>query len=254
MNRFRTLTPGFWISASLHAIIFLWLVFQVSDHHLDDLLKLKALPEFKLEELISVAEPESKPHQFKSVTPAPVPPPAPKVAKSETPPLPPKVEDDQAPSPSRELAKPKIDAVNPSPEVGLIEKPVNQESSASVNEVSKKIILEKQVSQSSISNQQVTDLSVGAWGAYGRNLARACDRLRYYPPIAVSNHWSGVVIVGVQVYAGGRLELNIQRSSGYKILDDAALDMVSQASKAMPVPDDLKSKSTRIFIPISFNS
>lgn len=102
--------------------------------------------------------------------------------------------------------------------------------------------------------QPSKEAPLSGWAEYGRNLTRACANLKYYPPVAASNHWSGMVIVGVQYSAGGGVELSVRQTSGYKILDAAAINMVDQAIKSLPVPDSLKDKPSKIFIPIGFYS
>jgi protein TonB len=65
------------------------------------------------------------------------------------------------------------------------------------------------------------------------------DRLRdavhthfYYPALARRKGWEGQVTVGVRVRADGRLtDIRVIRSSGYRILDSAAVDCLRRASR-----------------------
>ena len=95
--------------------------------------------------------------------------------------------------------------------------------------------------------------SVGAWGAYGKNLSQACVKFRRYPASAVASGMRGTVFVAVRVNADGASEIVIKRSSGFKMLDNEALSMVSQASKVVAIPDILKNKARELVIPIGFD-
>lgn len=57
------------------------------------------------------------------------------------------------------------------------------------------------------------------------------SRLRkHYPPQARRNGWEGIAIVALEIAADGELiEARIQKSSGYRILDEAALKMMRSA-------------------------
>lgn len=94
--------------------------------------------------------------------------------------------------------------------------------------------------------------TAGAWGAYGRNLSQACVKFRRYPASAVASGMRGTVYVTVKIRADGTSDIAIKKSSGFKMLDDEALSMVSQASKVVAIPDILKSKTRELVIPIGF--
>jgi len=58
---------------------------------------------------------------------------------------------------------------------------------------------------------------------------------RYYPAIAVRNQWQGTVSLGIHVHANGQLsQVRVLNSSGYRILDQAA---VSGIMKINILPD-----------------
>ena len=58
---------------------------------------------------------------------------------------------------------------------------------------------------------------------------------RYYPAIAVRNQWQGTVRLGIHIHANGQLsQVRVINSSGYRILDQAA---VSSIMKINMLPD-----------------
>jgi periplasmic protein TonB len=257
MERLYTFTPGFWLSALLHAIVFLFLLTK-SQHQLVEIIsKPQVLPDFVVEQMtpspvMKKVEPVTEPQK--------VTPPKPIVKTPVKPPV---------QQPVKQVVTPPVAAHPKTSEQGEVS--VKQESKtseapsvveATVKEEQDKVKSEPLAKSPAIQAPQQApqvvqpskDVSLTGWAEYGRNLTRACANLRYYPPVAASNHWSGVVIVSVQYSAGGGVELNVRQTSGYKILDSAAINMVDQAIKSLPVPDSLKDKPTKIFIPIGFYS
>ena len=67
-------------------------------------------------------------------------------------------------------------------------------------------------------------------------------RHKRYPPLARENNWQGDVRVGVAVAANGRPTVTLKGSSGYDVLDRQALEMFTQAARAVPVPPALRGK------------
>jgi len=247
MERLNTFTPGFWFSALLHAVVFLFLWNQSQHQMVEIIKKPQVLPDFVVEQMMRPVmqkiEPVSPPP--KVTPPKPVVKPPVKMPLKEVQPAPvvshPKPSE-QGEIPLQQEAK-VTDAVN-----AIETAPKTEPEKPKTDAVAKSAPV--QLTQTA---QSTKDVALTGWAEYGRNLTRACANLKYYPPVAASNHWSGVVIVGVQYSAGG-IELSVRQSSGYKILDSAALNMVDQAIKSLPVPDTLKDKPTKIFIPIGFYS
>jgi periplasmic protein TonB len=67
-------------------------------------------------------------------------------------------------------------------------------------------------------------------------------RHKRYPPLARENNWQGDVRVGVAVAANGRPTVTLKGSSGYQVLDRQALEMFTQAARAVPIPPALRGK------------
>ena len=67
-------------------------------------------------------------------------------------------------------------------------------------------------------------------------------RHKRYPPLARENNWQGDVRVAVAVAANGRPTVTLRGSSGYEVLDRQALEMFTQAARAVPIPPALRGK------------
>jgi len=67
-------------------------------------------------------------------------------------------------------------------------------------------------------------------------------RHKRYPPLARENNWQGDVRVGVAIAANGRPSVTLKGSSGYDVLDRQALEMFTQAARAVPIPPALRGK------------
>jgi protein TonB len=77
---------------------------------------------------------------------------------------------------------------------------------------------------------------------YRVQLIDEARRHKRYPPLARENNWQGNVRVGVAVAANGRPTLTLKGSSGYEVLDRQALEMFTQAARAVPIPPALHGK------------
>jgi protein TonB len=77
---------------------------------------------------------------------------------------------------------------------------------------------------------------------YRMQLIDEARRHKRYPPLARENNWQGDVRVGVAIAANGRPTLTLKGSSGYEVLDRQALEMFTQAARAVPVPPALRGK------------
>ena len=77
---------------------------------------------------------------------------------------------------------------------------------------------------------------------YRVQLIDEARRHKRYPPLARENNWQGDVRIGVVVAASGRASVTLKASSGYEVLDRQALEMFTQAARAVPVPPPLRGK------------
>ncbi|HHH36614.1 MAG TPA: energy transducer TonB [Gammaproteobacteria bacterium] len=74
----------------------------------------------------------------------------------------------------------------------------------------------------------------------------------HYPRLAQRRGWQGVVELGVQVNASGRLDrVWVKRSSGHRILDRAARRSLDQVT-ALPGLTPLPGKAVEVILPVEF--
>ncbi len=89
---------------------------------------------------------------------------------------------------------------------------------------------------------------------YRVSLATAARRFKRYPALARERGWEGTAEVAVN---GSVLlpapEVVLVHSSGRRVLDEQALDMVAQAARATNLPDGLKGRDFRILLPVNFS-
>jgi periplasmic protein TonB len=77
---------------------------------------------------------------------------------------------------------------------------------------------------------------------YRVQLIDEARRHKRYPPLARENNWQGDVRVGVTIGANGRPTVTLKGSSGFDVLDRQALEMFTQAARAVPLPPALRGK------------
>ena len=95
--------------------------------------------------------------------------------------------------------------------------------------------------------------AAGAEADYGAIVLAWLERHKEYPGRAQQRRQEGVVLLFIAVgREGGVLEARIERSSGYDLLDRAALDMVARAAPLPPVPDDMPQERVEMVVPVQF--
>jgi protein TonB len=77
---------------------------------------------------------------------------------------------------------------------------------------------------------------------YRLQLIEEAKRHKRYPPVARENNWQGKARVGVAIAANGRPTVTLKGSSGYEVLDRQAIEMFTQAARAVPVPAALRGR------------
>lgn len=88
---------------------------------------------------------------------------------------------------------------------------------------------------------------------YRMALAREARRFKRYPARALEAEWSGTAEVSVALAADGLpLAVQLVRSSGHDLLDEAALEMLRRALPATPVPDSLRGRAFSVNLPVVF--
>jgi protein TonB len=88
---------------------------------------------------------------------------------------------------------------------------------------------------------------------YTRSLSKALERYREYPRLAELRGWEGSVTMRLRVARSGRLiEAQVYKSSGFAVLDQQAIAMVSKVG-ALPVPPEgLDADGVPVLVPINF--
>lgn len=88
---------------------------------------------------------------------------------------------------------------------------------------------------------------------FGNVLRDLSARYGEYPEIAAKRRWQGVARILVRFNADGSpRQISVKESSGRKILDDKAIEMVQQAVSVAELPAELKGKRFSITVPIKF--
>jgi protein TonB len=89
----------------------------------------------------------------------------------------------------------------------------------------------------------------GSLGDYERALRVVAARYKQYPRVAVDNNWEGTVEVSMVVAANGVISsISVKTSSGYKTLDDQALEMFRRAKPLVPIPPSLRGKEFTVVL------
>ncbi len=84
-------------------------------------------------------------------------------------------------------------------------------------------------------------------------LATAARRFKRYPPLARERGWEGTAQVGLDIRANASPEAVLLQSSGHALLDEQAVNMLTQAARAIPLPPRLRARNFRIELPVRFS-
>jgi periplasmic protein TonB len=88
---------------------------------------------------------------------------------------------------------------------------------------------------------------------YRTGLIASARQFKRYPAQAMERGWEGRVEIRVTVRPTGAIEgARVKTPSGFRILDDQALDMVKRALSRSPVPPALVGREFSIDIPVIF--
>lgn len=88
---------------------------------------------------------------------------------------------------------------------------------------------------------------------YTRSVSKALERYKEYPRIAELRGWEGSVTMRLRVAPSGRLlEAQVYKSSGFSVLDQQAVAMVSKAGTLPLPPEGLDADGVPVLVPINF--
>lgn len=92
---------------------------------------------------------------------------------------------------------------------------------------------------------KVEDTTAQTSDQYRLQLIDAARRIKdgtRYPAQAWENHWEGDVVLGIALRPDGRHTVVVNRSSRYDVLDQQAVQILSQALREVPPPPPLRGK------------
>jgi protein TonB len=93
----------------------------------------------------------------------------------------------------------------------------------------------------------------GPGDEYFERLRRWLAKHKHYPQDALKQKQQGTVTVAFVLARDGTvLSADIERSSGYPLIDAATLDMMRKASPVPPLPDHFKGERIKIALPIDY--
>ena len=88
---------------------------------------------------------------------------------------------------------------------------------------------------------------------YIRQVAAFLNRVKTYPEKARAAGQQGVVVVRFTISRAGQVgSINVLRSSGSEVLDEAGLALVRRAAPFPPLPDDFSGPLLTLTLPLSF--
>jgi protein TonB len=88
---------------------------------------------------------------------------------------------------------------------------------------------------------------------YGKGIWERASKSGSYPSLALQRGWEGVVKVLVRhARSGVAYQISVKESSGYKLLDEKAVEMVKTACAHYELPDTLAHKAFSAVVPIEF--
>ena len=85
-------------------------------------------------------------------------------------------------------------------------------------------------------------------------IAVQARRFQRYPGLARERGWQGSTEVAIRLSADANLpQVTIEKSSGFAVLDEQAVDMIRRASAATQMPAGLQGHSIRFVLPVHFS-
>lgn len=101
---------------------------------------------------------------------------------------------------------------------------------------------------------QLDNVGAEALRQYRIELALAARSFNAYPDIARARDWQGTVEVVLEASVRSpKPRALLLRSSGYPGLDAQAVDMLTRAALATPLPDVLKARDFRVVVAVRFD-
>ena len=109
-------------------------------------------------------------------------------------------------------------------------------------------------SPSAASPAQSEMADAGSLDQYRLALISAARRYKRYPAQAMERGWQGKVEIRLVIGADGRIKTaSVRTSSGYGILDQQALDMITKGKTLAQIPPALRGKDFVVDVPVIFD-
>lgn len=84
-------------------------------------------------------------------------------------------------------------------------------------------------------------------------IAVQARRFQRYPGLARERGWQGTAEVAIRLSPDvGLSQVAIEKSSGFAVLDEQAVDMIRRASTATPIPAGLQGRGIHFVLPVQF--
>lgn len=110
-----------------------------------------------------------------------------------------------------------------------------------------------QATPAGVAGEAVGGVETTQLAAYRQALIQAALGYKRYPPLARERGWEGTVeLVVVLLPRHPAPVLQVSRGSGFALLDEQALEMLSRAARRLPVPEALQASRARFVVPIRF--
>jgi protein TonB len=88
---------------------------------------------------------------------------------------------------------------------------------------------------------------------YLEGLRRAIESHKFYPKRARRRGEEGQALVAFVVQADGHItDVEVRRSSGSKLLDEAAAEALEKLARYQPIPEALRRRRWPLRVPINF--
>lgn len=99
-----------------------------------------------------------------------------------------------------------------------------------------------------------TGLSADGLRRYRLSLAAQARRFKRYPTQALASGWTGTVDIRLEISGDGQpMAVEVLHSSGYAVLDRAALTMIEAGAQRTSVPGELRGKAFAVVLPVMFD-
>jgi TonB family protein len=141
-----------------------------------------------------------------------------------------------------------------SPETGSADQQAVEPFTSPTTSQTKLAALPRKLPQSPPAVRDGSDADLnGLRGLFTGQVRQRIANAKYYPRMARRRGMEGQPVIAFTLDKGGRLmEVDLAQTSGYQLLDQAALKAVHQAAPYPEIPAELKTDTFQFKLPISF--